>query len=377
MALSLADELAAFDNPQTGPSQSLAAEFGLDLEAELELNPGQDEFGMGGVQSLDDELGFGGGFGRPINPLPTKATAEEAQSEAALSSPRGSIGSPSRLDDFDSSISAPPSPTSPLSPSFEEPYPSTLYPLDAASHLQDVSTPLRPPIATRGKGLRSENSSRSLRGGKEEDEPLLVLSEVMATNSKFITSLRQMDEPLSPSPRTNIPTSSRSSTPQSRAVLKESVDTRLHRHLVKMQESERVRDEQLRELGVIGRELGSVGWGEAGEPSSPGLEILGEEEEKEDRADLGWVGEAMVNQEDAPRLVDEIDRHLEDEGVEEEPLNPTDALLDDPFSSPQLAPSSDPSRTSNPNLPIGRRPYVFYDFDDLPVSANLDELMPA
>ncbi|ODN77482.1 hypothetical protein L202_04656 [Cryptococcus amylolentus CBS 6039] len=353
MALSLADELAAFDNPQAGPSQSLAAEFGLDLEAELGLGPGSGEFGMDGGATLDDELQFGGGFGRPINPLPTGQSAE-AQMNTATSSPRGSIGSPSRLHDFDTSLSTPPSPSSPMSSTFEEPTtnPSTLYPLDAASHLQGVSSPLRPPNEVRGKGLRSGNSSRSLRAGKEDDEPLLVLSEVMTTNSKFITGLRQMDEPHPPLPRANASTSSRSSTPQIKAIPKDTVDTLLHRHLVKMQESERARDEQLRELGVISRDMGSVAWGEAGEPSSPRLDLVEEDEEKEDTADLGWVGESMVMQEDAPRLVDDIDRHLEDDGVEEEPFNSTDALLEDPFSTPQLAPSSDPSRTNHPNLPV-------------------------
>ncbi|WVN90007.1 uncharacterized protein L203_105239 [Cryptococcus depauperatus CBS 7841] len=320
---SLADELAnAFDSPDNDQggvvSKSLAAEFGLDYD---ELG-GNNAFAGHSGQIFDEELQRVDATDLPIS----------STNFSNMSSPRGSIGSPSRLKDFDDAVG-------------EEGNKPFEYQMDAVddsfepiSQSEMITTPLNHPA------IKNKVSTRSFRIEGEQD-PLVVLSETMAANSKFIASLRHMNESLS-----EVLVASNSSQAKDKG---KSVVLQLQKHLENLVQAERVREEQLRELHLLERELAVViplVEGASILKPSPHLDVLIEEKD----TDFGWIGEVLadgypIEKEGATDAEDDL--HIEDG---DEMINSTDVLHGDALSSlpvpPQTRLKSD-TYSANRHLP--------------------------
>ncbi|WVQ83647.1 hypothetical protein IAT38_005789 [Cryptococcus sp. DSM 104549] len=362
---SLADELAgAFDDHPNGGtgggggvSQSLAAEFGLEYEPEGEGD--------------DDDFGheFAGTPPRSQFDRPARRQHAQRGSPSTRSSLSGSMPaySPDRAHglqddlDLDLAFEGDNSFAAPLGDELEAelgrgPHDGEGDLLEGENALEPNSklsahqgTPSRSSLSPSINGARSMTSTRSLRRGpaEAEQDPLVVLSETLAVTGKFLTSLRHLDEASSEGGRS--PVSKRgvgAAVPRGATEVKVKVegpvDVLLQVHLTKLQESERVREEQLRELGVIGREMTTVRWGEGLDTEAPsgGLEVLAEDE---DEWKGGWTGDAKRGideveaaeegkSEAAVEVALDVDRQLEDD----EHIDPLDAMLEesDPFSVP-------------------------------------------
>ncbi|KIR68321.1 hypothetical protein I314_01821 [Cryptococcus bacillisporus CA1873] len=368
---SLADELAtAFDNEHTA-SNSLAAEFGLDLDLDQELNlqtrAGDDGLGYCG-HWLEEELARGG-FGQP--PLPDGTSSNFGVSPPARSkhsgaqslddesdaregvvqplsqlqarhdnyddeSPLGSIASSPRRQQFnldhdgellERHLHWPPSSRNELFDDHDNDisshdnlasFPSELSTSPSGTFRSQrplstfIATPLRPEnkiheipltrsiFSTSSSPSPSSSStpygSRRLMG--EDQDPLLVLSETIAMNSKFINSLQHLDEVRRitasrtprgtpgkfagaasgqgrggssgtsiPEPRVTKPGSSSSllfssSRETTSTSIPLSIDIHLQNHLAALVESEKRREDQLRVLNSLVREFEGLKWSE-------------------------------------------------------------------------------------------------------------------
>ncbi|AFR96332.1 hypothetical protein C347_04499 [Cryptococcus neoformans AD2-60a] len=372
MALSsLADELAtAFDNGST-TSNSLAAEFGLDLDLDQELglqtraggdglgyrgHSLEEELAQGGFgqsplpdrgllnfdasppawsqhllggHSLEDEPALGEGICPPLSPLLTRCDHyNRGSSPSSIFSSHGiqqfnlddhdelherQLHGPlssrnEQLDDHDKDLSLHDnlvssssklltSPSRPFIP--QEPLSTlTTTPLRLGTgiHRNPSTRPISYPFSSPSPSS-SSISYGSRRLTREDQDPLLMLSETIAMNSRFINSLRHLDEVpgtiASGTPSRTPGKIARATpglvpgglsgasilkpevaepefpftylSPPSRATTSTSIplaiDIHLQNHLAALEESEKKRDDQLRGLSLLAREFEGLRWG--------------------------------------------------------------------------------------------------------------------
>ncbi|WWC95148.1 hypothetical protein V866_002002 [Kwoniella sp. B9012] len=333
---SLADELAgAFENDPSldqgeglGLGQTLADEFGLDYEREQGHDHGMEE--QGEIDTLEDELQHpstppsrDGNLPKPTTPpkddggrrtakssyeptdlgdiSPNRGIDLDRDLELELEYGQGHSFSP-RRDDEDDVIGE--------------------YDNNESDRLERLpASPVRRGIMakTSNRSLRvnprsSVRSLRTLNGSEKEEgiqEALIILSEGISTNSKLLNSLRQMNHHHQEG--------------------EEEIEIRLQRHLNRMNEVERTRDEWIRDLGIWSREAGLGGLegnGRLGDADDKLIDVNEEDEEEEEGESLGWTGESIVDDNDHLSKGEEMSKNPHIAlSHEEDHINPHDSLL--------------------------------------------------
>lgn len=328
-----------------------------------------------GGRSLEDELALGEGISPPLTPLPTRRyhyshgsspssivsslriqqfnlDDDRELQKRQLHEPLSSRNE--QLDDHDNDLS--PHNNLARSPSKLPTSPSRTF-ISQGPLATPTATPLR-----LGTGIRRNPSDGSIsytsfspspssssiphgpkRLTREDQDPLLVLSETIAMNSRFINCLRHLDEvprtiasgaprgtpgeiggaapglghrglsgtsilkpavaePGFPSSSLSLPSRATTSTS-----IPLSIDTHLLNHLAALAESEKTRDDQLRGLNLLAREFEGLRWGEGlieNEECDRFMEkqgemgVLGQENESGDVSALEPSGEDSL--EDVP-----------------------------------------------------------------------------
>ncbi|WWD19858.1 hypothetical protein CI109_104325 [Kwoniella shandongensis] len=334
---SLADELAnAFDDGPSsniggsgggGVSKSLAEEFGLDFDLQEEER--EDE-------RVSDEAN-----GNELDPFIPQVLKRELPLDLSLAR----IHDPESSDELDIHVHeghsfSPNNGNTQLAEylSKDDYHPEDIAPAFSHTNRGPTLTSSSGSSKLRPKASYYDDEARSPPRSRADQDPLITLSETIATTSRFLTSLKELDNP------------SRATSAQvdgERQKEGQTLELRLQFHLGKMVESERVRDEQLRELGVIAREMGVVRWGEGMDPSnSHELQMIGEEDEGEEGYDGGWTGESqaqavrtdMPTREEEEGIYTRIEEALEDD--EDAYLDPHEALLDQSFALSHAADKS-------------------------------------
>ncbi|WWC64814.1 uncharacterized protein I303_107428 [Kwoniella dejecticola CBS 10117] len=354
---SLADELAgAFENGHdhdqplsSGLGQSLADEFGMDEVYEMNDGEAQgDELLPNG--DIDDDF-----LPRPATPpshqnnrleTHTPPTGRREQGGQIFDREYGYEYEPTNLDDIspnrgidlDSDLKV----DSGLN--FENGHEHGSPMLDEEQY-DDIAYHLNPsPTKIGGSGRRIQNqaSNRSLRRriSKDEmirmetsmpipEETLIILSESLASSSKLLTSLRNLEN--------------------------DSLEVNLQKHLNRMVDSEKIREEWMRHLSIASREAGLGSLEDISPVEDSGL-ISTQENEDEDESgySVGWFSTTLSDgiaaqqlQSDGSRnhshlevlkVISEQDEDEAEEAIglerEEEHIDPYDALLeDDPTTS--------------------------------------------
>ncbi|WVW86400.1 hypothetical protein I302_108446 [Kwoniella bestiolae CBS 10118] len=365
---SLADELAgAFDDPPlndgdgVGLGQSLADEFGLDYGL---------EHGEAEEQGLNDPSTPP----RNAHNLPKLRTPPNENGRRTAKSSY----EPTNLDD-----------TSPyrgideveleyrqdhsFSPLNEQD--SFAEDLERYEHIDNLPTS---PI--RNRVVASKSSSRSLRvnmkssvkslepvqNDREEDirESLIVLSEGVARGSKLLGSLRQLNH------HHHHPITDKEDGGKEGGKNREDLEIRLQKHLNRMNEVERTRDEWNRDLGVWSREAGLGGLeGNVAVDSPDGkLSDLVEAEEGES---LGWTGELALKADlPSPSPHDTQPSPKDNEAPQEQVLEPEHV---DPHDLLLLEEDSLPSHPSDHSLLLPITPSISTTFH---ISHNPDPNTP-
>ncbi|WRT70006.1 uncharacterized protein IL334_006999 [Kwoniella shivajii] len=283
------DHLHSDFGPGIGIGQSLAAEFGL----EYTLNEGEE--GVDHVQgSLDPESQH---QTTPPNqfqnlPLPSLHTPTHQNSKKRNGKSSNSY-SPTISDD----ISPDRGIDSDLELESELNDRHSFSPPDHRDHHRDHNldevdgnNPWEGYTINPVRNENTHNQSSSISLGQirkdqlQELNPLIVLSETLALNSRFLSSLKQLDHSSGDSMNYHHGYGS--------------IEDRLHKHLDRMLDIERRRDESMRELGVMNREAGGSGIGIGKTTGGFDHNVILEEDdddEDEDEEDeiskIGWTGE--------------------------------------------------------------------------------------
>ncbi|WVQ66714.1 uncharacterized protein L199_004903 [Kwoniella botswanensis] len=303
---SLADELAgAFENDPSldkgeglGLGQSLADEFGLDYELHQGHDHGMEE--QGEIDRLEDELQHpstppsrNDNLPKPTTPpkvdgrwRTVKSTHEPTNLDEFFSPNRGiDLDRDLELElEYGQGHSFSPQPHFQDEDSYNYQYEQ-----DQLDHLPTTASPVRV------RGIQNKSSTRSLRvnpkssvkslrllnGNEKEEgiqEALIILSEGISANSRLLNSLRQINHHHQEG--------------------EEEIEIRLQRHLNRMNEVERFRDEWIRDLGIWSREVGLGGLegnGRLGDAHDKLIDVNEEDEEEEEGESLGWTGESIID----------------------------------------------------------------------------------
>jgi len=140
-------------------------------------------------------------------------------------------------------------------------------------------------------------------GHKAESDPLVELGEILYANRPFLDLVTRLDEPRGagsqpPKSGNGIHASASSGT-----TWEGGIETQLQRHLDRMHEDDKLREEQCRELAVVNREIGSIRWEsleiaielDLASGQESGLSVMDENEEEEEGEEaIGWTGEPRV-----------------------------------------------------------------------------------
>ncbi|OCF77581.1 hypothetical protein I204_01573 [Kwoniella mangroviensis CBS 8886] len=331
---SLADELAgAFDNDPSLDQgegirlgQSLADEFGLDYGSEHNLEHAEagDEFDV--VTQLPSTpptpSGRNGSSPKPITPPQNgRRTAKSSYEPTNLDDI-----SPNRGIDLDLELELEYGQNHSFStqPHFEaEDSDNYEYEQDQFDNLPLAASPVRV------RGIQSKSSLRSLRVNPKSSvrslrplivndkevgiqEALIVLSEGISNNSRLLNSLRQINQ-------------------HHQGEGEEDVEIRLQRHLNRMNEVERTRDEWIRDLGIWWREVGLGGLegnGRMGGADNKLIDVNEEDEEEEEGESLGWTGESIVDDNNHLSKGEELSKNPRIAlSHEQDHIDPQDSLL--------------------------------------------------
>lgn len=185
-------------------------------------------------------------------------------------------------------------------------------------------------------------------GHRIERDPLVELSEVVETNRRFIDALVRLDdtahEPGRPGPT-------------------EPIEVKMQKHLERLHEADRAREEQCRHLAVLARDVAWMRWDEAVDPLIDLLDVLPIYPLAQNHApeeDIGWVGETRDVEYDGrhgmtpdPSL--EPDPYPSPIDIGQHPMNDLDHLLSpssDSSSHLALSPTSRPTLTSHRAAPL-------------------------
>ncbi|WWD03923.1 hypothetical protein V865_001981 [Kwoniella europaea PYCC6329] len=355
---SLADELAgAFENDPSldqgeglGLGQSLADELELDYELEQGHDHGIKE--QGEIHRLEDEIQH-----------PSTPPSRNGNLSKTTTPPRDDAGrrtaktsyEPTNLDDISPNrgidldleleleLEYGQNHSFSSQPHFqdEDSY-NYQYEQDHLDNLPTTASPVRV------RGIQNKSSTRSLRvnprssvrslralnGNEKEEgiqEALIILSEGISANSRLLNFLRQIKHHHQEG--------------------EEEIEIRLQRHLNRMNEVERTRDEWIRDLGIWSREVGLGGLegnGRLGDGDDKLIDVSEEDEEDEEGESLGWTGESIVDDNDHLFEGEEISKNPQVTVFhEKDHINPHDSLcLDEDGHDSSAAYSSDQSPLS-------------------------------
>ena len=208
------------------------------------------------------------------------------------------------------------------------------------------------------KAMASTDRGSMFLSPKVERDPLVTLNDILTSTAPFLSLLSHLDVPLQTA---GVDDSSRDN-PGSPRPPRLGIEARMQRHLEKLQEADRIRDEQCRELASLLRDLVGTRWDglevdndvRTGNYTRLKISMEGMDDEKEFES-IGWTGDVSAQASGREHdlmesLTSPSDPHDHDPLLDGPP-SPVQSSSSNPISSPTFSRPHLPEMLASAPLP--------------------------